>query len=131
MRTSLDYDNAYNGQPFPICEIEISGFLSNKSALVQGLIDTGSDASSFPIRMLRDLGAEEAGWSSIVSITGISERAQTFFVKVKIKDFTIQGLEVIGHKHNDEIIIGRDILNQLIVELNGLAQITTISDRPY
>lgn len=37
-------------------------------------------------------------------------------------------VEVIGREGLDEIIIGRDVLNQLIVTLNGLASVTEISD---
>lgn len=37
-------------------------------------------------------------------------------------------VEAIGREGLDEIIIGRDIINQLIVTMNGLAFITEISD---
>ena len=37
-------------------------------------------------------------------------------------------VEVIGRQGVDEIVIGRDVLNQLIVTLNGLAHVTEISD---
>jgi hypothetical protein len=37
-------------------------------------------------------------------------------------------IQVVGDTEGEEAILGRDVLNQLIVTLNGLASVVEISD---
>lgn len=41
--------------------------------------------------------------------------------------FTHAALEVIGNRQSDDIIVGRDVLNHMIVTLNGLANVVELS----
>jgi len=49
-----------------------------------------------------------------------------YAVKLQIGDVAIGGIEVIGRRGTDEVIIGRDVLNHFIVTMNGLAAVTDI-----
>ena len=41
---------------------------------------------------------------------------------------TVYGVEAVADRQNGEAIIGRNVLNQLVVTLNGIAGITEITD---
>ena len=54
-------------------------------------------------------------------VSGVGMPVELFLVALEIGSITIKGVRVIGDRHNNEFIIGRNVLNQLIVTLNGLA----------
>jgi hypothetical protein len=49
---------------------------------------------------------------------------------MKVGSYRQGRLEVVGDTLNNEVIIGRDALNHLIVTLNGLAHIVSVTDEP-
>lgn len=50
-----------------------------------------------------------------------------FAVDLSIGSYTFPGTEVIANVQTDEVVVGRDVLNQLIPLLNGLANIVEVS----
>lgn len=60
-------------------------------------------------------------------VSGISYRVPMYIVALKIGVIDIFGIRAIGDRQNQDMIIGRDVLNQLIVTLNGLAQVVKLS----
>jgi len=40
----------------------------------------------------------------------------------------IYGIDAIANEQTEEVIVGRDVLNQLVVTLNGLAQVIEITN---
>jgi hypothetical protein len=63
-------------------------------------------------------------------VSGARYRVATYAVSVKIGDTTINGLDVVANDRTNEIIVGRDILNEFILTLNGLANVTIFSNTP-
>ncbi len=53
------------------------------------------------------------------NISGVRYRVAMYIVTLSIGTLTFPDIEVIANQQTDEIVIGRDILNQLIVTLNG------------
>jgi hypothetical protein len=51
-----------------------------------------------------------------------------YVVSFRLGDFNQSVMRVAGSKEYDETILGGDVLNQLIVTLNGLASVVEISD---
>jgi hypothetical protein len=91
------------------------------------LIDSGSDATQFPISLLRSVGARQIDKRWVQDLGGVRYRVPLYAVRFQLGELAM-AVEAIGREGLDEIIIGRDILNQLIVTMNGLAFITEISD---
>jgi hypothetical protein len=50
-----------------------------------------------------------------------------YTVDLAIGSFTFPDTEVIANIQTDEIVLGRDVLNQLIVTLNGLESVVEIT----
>ena len=61
-------------------------------------------------------------------VSGVGLPVELFLVALEIGSITIKGVRVIGDRYNHEFIIGRNVLNQLIVTLNGLAGEVELSE---
>ncbi len=127
MKLSFDYDRNYL-PAFPVLEIRISASDPDSGREITALIDSGSDATQIPLSILRAIGAREVDRRWVKDLAGIRYSVGVFGVQILIGDIVMPAMEVVGRSGTDEVIIGRDILNQYIVTLNGLAYVTDISD---
>lgn len=127
MKLSFEYARNYF-PAFPVVEIRIIGTDLDSGREVTGLIDSGSDATQIPLSILRAIGAREVDKRWVQDLAGIRYSVGVFEVRILIGDIAMPSIEVIGRTGISEVIIGRDVLNQLIVTLNGLAYVTDISD---
>ena len=125
MYVSFEYDRSYF-PPFPVLEITIIGGTTQQ--IVTGLIDSGSDATQVPLHILQMVGARDVDDRWVRDYYGIRRPATIYAVQLQIGSLVLYGMEVIGRERTDEVLVGRDVLNQLIVTLNGLAHVTQISD---
>ena len=64
---------------------------------------------------------------AIRSILGDSQVADIYLVSLRVGPHLLGALRVVGGVEGDEIILGRNALNQLVVTLNGLAGAVEIS----
>lgn len=68
----------------------------------------------------------DGGWARTVS--GERYSVSIFLTTITIGPYVLRGIEVLGNDKTDEVIVGRDVLNQLIITLNGLAQVVDVTD---
>lgn len=127
MALSFEYDRAYF-PPFPVLEMSVTAVATGKRQTLIGLIDSGSDATQIPKAILQNIGAREIDKRWVRDLSGIRHPASMYIVQLEIGDLSLPGMEVIGRGGTDETIIGRDVLNQFIVILNGLANVAEIRD---
>lgn len=59
---------------------------------------------------------------------GERRRVLLYLVDVKIGEITLPGIEVVGDELSTEIVLGRDVLNRLRVLLDGVDEVTTITE---
>lgn len=64
----------------------------------------------------------------MIGVTGTRMPVEIHLVSLHIGRLIIPSIEAIANVNNDEAIIGRNVLNRLIVTLNGLAGVTEVSD---
>lgn len=60
-------------------------------------------------------------------IAGKPVPVELYFVTVQIDQFNLPGIKAVASRSSNEAIIGRDVLNHLIVTLDGIAGQTEIS----
>jgi predicted aspartyl protease len=126
MRLSFDYDGRYN-PAFPVMDIQVMGSDPARVVSVTGLVDSGSDATQLPLSVLRSVGARPTDRRWVQDLGGVRYSLSTYAIRLKLGPL-IMPVEVIGRQGINEAVIGRDVLNQLVVTLNGLAFVTEISD---
>lgn len=127
MQISFDYDSSYL-PAFPVADITIRSTRTEQEITVTGLIDSGADATQIPLNTLQAIGARKLDDRWVRDLSNVRFLAPIYSVQIIIGSVVLYGIEVIGRSQATEIIIGRDVLNQLIVTLNGLANTTEIGD---
>lgn len=127
MNLSFDYDRQYS-PAFPVLEMRVTGSDPKLGREIIGLIDSGSDATQLPLDILRSVGARRIDRRWVRDLSGVRYGVAVYAVQLQIGAVVMTAFEVIGREGIDEVIVGRDVLNQFIVTLNGLAHVTEVSD---
>ncbi|MEM7531264.1 MAG: hypothetical protein AAF639_03735 [Chloroflexota bacterium] len=123
---SYDYDVSYH-PAMPMVDLQISLTEDDPPIVVTAMVDSGSDATTIPIRYVRQLKAPVVDTQWMSGITGERHLVKTYAVFVRIGN-TARGLSVVGDKINHVPLLGRDMLNQLVVTLDGYAQVVEVKD---
>jgi predicted aspartyl protease len=123
-----EYDSAYHGSARPVVEASISKLGKRENTFtLTALIDSGADATMIPIRVLKHIGTRQARQRRMTDASGLSYIVDIYEVVVQIGSFTVPKVYAIADRNNSEVTIGRDVLNHLIITLNGLAYTVEIS----
>jgi len=126
MQYSSDYDTRFD-PAMPMVELTIASESQSQTLSQKALVDSGADATLLSQADLRLLGADHIGWGRMVGVSGISQRIPIYTVQLSIGQINLGIVRVLGNRTNSEPIVGRDVLNQLIITLNGLAQVLEVS----
>ena len=110
--------------PAPVVEITLRA-RGEHTLLV--LIDTGADASMLPIAARRAVNARFVEKHRIIPVFGRAYTVDLYAVDIYLAGFQIPAVEVVALIGNDEPLIGRDVLNHLIVTLDGIGSVTEVS----
>jgi len=123
---TYDYDTSFIPS-MPVIEIKIGRALAPPTLLLHALIDSGADSVIIPLRYLRQIRARKERTVWMRTVTGTRSRIDMYAISLQFGPFQFHDRLVAGGLQPNEIIIGRDILNQFIVTLNGLASMVEIS----
>ena len=106
--------------PAPILSIRLRALSSDQSTdPLPALIDTGADATLIPIDTLLAIGAEETSPGWLRSFSGERVPVALYFVDVLIGELVLPGIRVAGSARLTEVLLGRDVLNKLVLVLDG------------
>ena len=94
------------------------------------LVDTGSDGSLVPMAYLEELEASVAYSARVRLIFGPPRTVNVYTVDLIIGSLRIPAVEVMGDDEGVEIMLGRNVLNRLILLLNGPHAMTDVLERP-
>lgn len=119
-----EYDSAWFPS-MPIVDLVISNPVRDVSENLTAIIDTGADGTFLPITLLEQMGFPRIGWINARGISGFSYRVPQYAVDVVVGGVAFESVRVVGDT-NGESIIGRNILNKLVMTLDGFAQTLTI-----
>lgn len=126
MLYTFDYDGHFVPS-MPIAEIRVGGYRIETQIVLRAILDSGADATIIPELILKQVGARRSGKAWIRGPMQQRTLVNLYTVSFLLGDFERRQLLVIGGLDENEIIVGRDVLNQLIVTMNGLAAVTEIS----
>ena len=120
--TSFLYDTTYMPSA-PVITIQVR---DRKEVRLTALVDSGADATMIPINILRSIGAHRVDTMQMRGITGVAQPVGLYSVMIQISSHILPSIHVIATARGSEVIPGRDVLNHLIITLNGLAGVTEI-----
>lgn len=127
---TFNYDETYE-PGFPAVEIEINGYQeSSVPFTLPALVDSGADGTMILVDALQEIKAAYEDSVQMYGITGGASTVDRYLISVRIGPHLIRAIHAIAGPTNSEAILGRDVLNELVVTLNGPAFVTEISVEP-
>lgn len=128
MISTHNYDNRYE-PAMPVMVIALRSLHEDSDVIeLPALVDSGSDGTLIPLNVLEQVNARRVGQAIIRGITGGRRVINLYEVAIQVGNLALGKFQVVGDDVNDEIVLGRDVLNQLVVTLNGLAQVVEVAE---
>lgn len=121
------YDTAYV-PPAPVVDVKVSNPVFKISESLKGLIDTGAFRSAIPSTLIDKLQINPHRKRPVRGFKGAEIEQWTYFVNILFKGFNFEFIEVFPSETLKEVLIGRDIINDLTILLQGKKHNFEITD---
>ena len=117
---SFDYERDYEGgSAAPVVELRVLAIGRREGAVVRALVDSGAEATVLPLDVLAEVSAEQVGRARLRWGNAPGQPYDVYLVVLEIGPYRLPGVRVLADRRFGEAVIGRDVLNQLVVTLNG------------
>lgn len=114
--------------PAPMVPVRVSAPVGDRALLVPMLVDSGADCTLVPAATVRQLGLPQIDAIGLTGVGGARRLAPVHAAVVELGGLRVMARVV---AFLDEAILGRDILNQLVVVLDGpKLEISVANRRP-
>jgi predicted aspartyl protease len=123
---TFEYDSTYV-PALPVVELRIGHAQAEPTLLVRAIVDSGADATIIPVQLLRQVGARKSRQAWMCGFASPRILVDLYAVSIHLGAFEQRSLLVAAGSELKEVILGRDILNHLIVTLNGLGSAVEIT----
>jgi predicted aspartyl protease len=84
-----------------------------------GLIDTGADTTLAPVTHLLRVDSSELYRARLRSHWGELRSVSVYLVDLIVAGHVLPGVEVVGDDLTNDVLLGRNVLNRLILLLDG------------
>ena len=125
MLYTYEYDLSYV-PAMPMVTIRIGKPDSAASLTLPALVDSGADATMIPVGYLEQVDAIKRRHVFIRSVSGRRAGANLYTISLQLAHYERTRIDVVGYRSTNEAIIGRDVLNHLVVTLDGLANAVVV-----
>jgi predicted aspartyl protease len=122
---TYDYDSIYD-PAMPVVDIELGRAGGEPALKLTALVDSGADATIVPLRYLVQVNARRSRKKWMRGTAGGRILVDLYLISLKLGPFVTKNLAAVGDTENEELIVGRDVLNHLAVFLNGPANAVEI-----
>ena len=123
---TYDYDFSFSPS-MPVVDVALMPIARNREPVrMTAMIDSGADGTLVPLSQLRAIKAHRSGQVILRSVTGAPTVVDVYKVALQVGPHLFSYVRVAADKHNTLIVLGRDILNHLVITLNGLASATEL-----
>jgi predicted aspartyl protease len=86
------------------------------------VVDTGADLCLVPVALLSELSVPPIGYRRLCSAWGHRQPVSVFAMDIGLGKIRLPSIEVAAYPGGDEVILGLNALNKLVLVLNGPRQ---------
>lgn len=86
------------------------------------LVDTGADGTIVPEYIVEELGAESDNDKILRGYSGDRQIVKMYYLDIEVGTRRFPAVAVAADPRMNEIVIGRNLLNKLVLTLNGPKQ---------
>jgi predicted aspartyl protease len=90
------------------------------------LVDSGADGTLVPVDLLEQIGAVSIATARLRWLWGESQPVNIYIVQLEIGSYIFPKVRVAGVPTDIDFILGRDVLNWMVLTLNGPARAAEI-----
>jgi predicted aspartyl protease len=112
--------------PAPVLPVRISGPIGEEAVMLPMLVDSGADCTLVPASIVRRLGLPQIDVIGLTGVGGARSRATVHAASVELGGLRWL-VRVVAFA--DEAILGRDVLNQAVVTLDGPGLVCSVTGR--
>ena len=109
----------------PVIDIVVRPINGTKSAELTAIVDSGSDATLIPKKVIRRLKLRRYSNAYMRGVSGLRYQVSLYRLQLRVAGWE-SNLIVASDEQNEQAILGRDVLNHLRIVLNGPATTTEI-----
>jgi predicted aspartyl protease len=121
------YDVAYD-PALPVCQVVLSTESTGRRVKLTAVIDTGADGTIVPVRHLEQISARRVFETGLRSQWGERRTVFLYLVNLQIGTLELTGIHIVGDELGEEFILGRNVLNELRLLLDGPTGLTQLLD---
>ena len=123
---TFQYDESYY-PAFPAIEAEVDGYDDvHGRQTINALLDSGADGTMIPSDVLQAVGAKYEDTVQMYGTAGGVQTVDRYTVAIQIGLHLVQAVHAVAIAPDSEAVLGRDVINELAVLLNGPAHMTEI-----
>jgi hypothetical protein len=89
-------------------------------------VDSGADGTLVPVDLLEGIGAISVATGRLSWLWQESRPVYIYVVQMEIGPCTLPNVRVAGVPAGTDFLLGRNVLNQMVMTLNGLAGVTEL-----
>ncbi len=124
---TFPYDQHYR-PALPMIEIGLRTLGADQDQrIANAIVDSGADVTLIPSAILSALGADFVGFTQVQEAHGRTRNLSAYHIGIRIGDHLFQFVRVLADNLGEEVILGRNVLNQLVVTLDGPGATTLIA----
>lgn len=130
MAFQQQYDRAHYKPSAPVLDLTIKprpAANQRTGVMVRALVDSGADATMLPEVLPIKIGAIKVDRRRSRGVYGHVRTVSVYLVDLQIGLLVIPVIQAVGISDDDEPLLGRDVLNHLIVTLDGIGGVTEVS----
>jgi predicted aspartyl protease len=119
---TYEYDQTYT-PAMPVASVQLTSLVTGRTAgPFSAVIDSGSDGTLIPIDILDEIGALSIGSGRLRWLWQESRTTKIYVVRLALGPYQLAGVRVASVPGGTEFILGRNVLNQISLTLNGPAE---------
>ncbi|MCB9148531.1 MAG: hypothetical protein H6645_08690 [Caldilineaceae bacterium] len=128
MVSTFYYDTDYDGPSFPTVHVTIHNLVDASQFVTDtAYIDSGADGTIIPLPLLQQINARKVDEMNLRWGSGQSFRVDIYEAVLQIASYRPMKVYAAVDRQEPHILLGRDVLNQFIISLNGIAEAVEIS----